>query len=515
MTLETLKNKSFSILISSIKYIAIFIFSYLFLLVFSLWTTPLYKNWYGCDASFFTMAGRGITKGWVPYKDFFDLKGPYFFFIEALGQFIKYGRTGAFILQIVAMFFSMTLVMKLSRLFVSWKKTFVVLFVFAFWHIATLWGGNTLEEFALPLNLITLYLTTKDYLKNKEYKPSTITAIVTGISFGIILFSKVTVAAPIIGIVLASIIIFIKNKDFKGLFFYLLYSFLGILIAVTPIFIYFGLHNSISDMIYSVFIFAFKRSIDYGTKFNLRWELKISGCYFAMIYALCQLICFRLKKKGSEDSENQLPDRSYSCPHLELHLIILCMSIISALLFHLGDPFIYYFTTAFPSVLFSLILLFYINEPLIIFKSWRVDVPLIALLIPICYFASCSANTLSTVIYDRNNGYYENYYNQAKEMASLIPDRERDEVYSFNIDMQWFEINRILPCHQYQVNLQFFCALDPAIEAEILKYLKETPPKWLVIGGDLSTYLPNINESVCRQYENIYSNDYGALYLLQ
>ena len=72
-----------------IIYPVLFIIAVLFLLAFSLWESPLYPHWYGCDASFFSMAGRGITKGWVPYLDFFDLKGPYFFFLQALGQFVK------------------------------------------------------------------------------------------------------------------------------------------------------------------------------------------------------------------------------------------------------------------------------------------------------------------------------------------------------------------------------------------------------------------------------------------
>ena len=95
---EHVFNNKFAI--SAIKYMALFLLSFLFLLVFSLWTSPFYKNWYGCDASFFTMAGRAILSGYVPYRDFFDLKGPYFFFIEALGQLIVKGRTGAFVMQL-------------------------------------------------------------------------------------------------------------------------------------------------------------------------------------------------------------------------------------------------------------------------------------------------------------------------------------------------------------------------------------------------------------------------------
>ena len=51
-------------------YAALLPVSAAFIYVFSLWTSPLYKNWYGCDASFFTLVGRGILEGKVPYRDF-------------------------------------------------------------------------------------------------------------------------------------------------------------------------------------------------------------------------------------------------------------------------------------------------------------------------------------------------------------------------------------------------------------------------------------------------------------
>ena len=195
---------------SAIKYMAVFLVSFLFLLVFSLWTSPFYKNWYGCDASFFTMAGRAILNGYVPYRDFFDLKGPYFFFIEALGQLIVKGRTGAFVMQVLALFATLIIMIKTCRLFLSCKKTAVIVSLFLFFHAATLWGGNTLEEFMLPLNLLAIYLTVKDIKGNARIRP--LTAMITGGCFGVILFAKVTVAAPIIGLVIAIIIYFIRSK---------------------------------------------------------------------------------------------------------------------------------------------------------------------------------------------------------------------------------------------------------------------------------------------------------------
>ncbi len=46
------------------------------------------------------MVGRGIVEGRTPYVDFYDLKGPYLFFINALGQLLHRGRLGIFLIEI-------------------------------------------------------------------------------------------------------------------------------------------------------------------------------------------------------------------------------------------------------------------------------------------------------------------------------------------------------------------------------------------------------------------------------
>lgn len=449
------------------------------------------------------MAGRGIVSDWVPYKDFFDLKGPYFFFLQALGQLFFKGRFGAFWLQCVALFASLVIIEKLCACKnLSAKKTSFVIGLVLFMHIATLWGGNTLEEFALPLSLLCMYAVVKPGKNDsngndtgcfRSINISPVSGLIIGICFGILLFSKITVSAPIVGLVIGILIITFKNKNYKPLLPFCLYGVLGFLIAIAPIFIYFGVRKSIYDMLYSCFIFAFKRSVDFSEKFNLRWELKISPCYFAVVYAVCQMLRKRVK---------------------DLHILILCMGIVTAICLHLGVPFIYYFATCYPVFALTLISIFIDYDPLTLFKNWALDIPLICLLIVVSYYASHSASTLNTVIYDLDDGYYMNYVNSAEEMASLIPESDRDSVYSINMDMQWFEITKILPCYSYTINLQFFVALDQRIEDNIIDMLNNNPPKWIVAGGDLYEYLPNIAEVVYTNYTEVYTNDFGYLMLL-
>lgn len=482
-----------------IKYVILLLFSALFLLLFSLWTSPFYRNWYGCDASFFTMSGRGILHGWVPYRDFFDLKGPCFFFIEALGQFLCKGRTGAFLLQVIALFFSYVLIIRICRLFISRAKTIFVLGVFSFFNIATLWGGNTLEEYMLPLSLLVLYLVLRDFYRDATQSIKASTALITGLCFGILLFSKITVGAPVAGIVFAICIFFIKNRRMKELLEFLLFSFLGVLIVTTIIFIYFSYYGMLREMLYSVFVFAFKRSMDFGETYNLRWELKISPCYFALAFVLFQVIRSKEKEMVKKNSF--------------ILTVTASTALITAVCLHLGTPFIYYFTTVYPVLVPALIAMFVLYEPFTLFKTLRLDLPLLLFLIPLCYYASHSASTLNTVIYGRNNGYYQSYYEKAKEMASLIPDCDKDSVYSFNMDMQWFEIMDVLPCYPYTINLQFFVSLDKSIQNNIINRLNDSPPKWVVVGGDLYSYLPDIAEQFFPKYTLIYESDYGSLYL--
>lgn len=483
-------------------YVLTLITAVLYLLLFSLWESPFYYHWYGCDSSFFSMAGRGITEGWVPYVDFFDLKGPYFFFLEALGQLIIKDRLGIFLLEIPFLWAAIILIYRIARMFVNRVKSTAILIIVLFLHIGTLWGGNVLEEYALPLNLCVLYLTLKyalvipsenstptlDFSRLKWFVP-----FITGICFGIMLFAKVTVAAPIAGVVITVVIHTLLSKRPLDTLKYLGLSLLGVLAAALPIFIYFGYYHAIPEMLYSVFAFAAKRSVDYSETFNLDWELKTIGCYFAFLFAVFH-------------------PRKLSRP---IQTLLLSMSVVTYLLLHLGVPFTYYFITVYPVFVLAMALFLRMHDPLILFTDVKQFVCLLAIGVMLYFYAHTSLDTLDTVINGRSNPWYNDDYYAAQELASLIPEADRDKVFSFSIDMTWFEANQMLPCYKYPINLQFFISLDPRIGEDLEHYLKETPPKWLVIGDYFEDEIPNLYKLIDDRYECVCSNSSGNLYLLQ
>jgi hypothetical protein len=478
-------------LLSIIEYAVLFAVAVCFLLLFSLWTTPLLPKWYGCDASFFSMAGRGIIEGWVPYVDFFDLKGPYFFFLQALGQLMHQGRLGIFLLQVPFLFASLVLIYKMSQLYLSKKKSVFVLCVFLFLHIAMLWGGNTLEEFCLPINLLCMYTALKT-IKEKDTSKLPKHAFLYGLCFGFILFSKITVAAPLIGIVGTFGVLLLVKKDYKTFLKYVLYFLGGLAAATLPLILFFGFNGALLDMLYAVFAFAFKRSVDFAETYNLTWELKSFGCVFAFLFAL-------LHKKELQS---------------EIRLLLILSAGITYVAMHFGTPFVYYFTTTIPVLVAAMILFMAVYNPLTIDKSVKQVVCILAFMVLIFYYEDQSVDTIRTTIQDRDNSFYDEYYQNAVDLATFIPEWEKGDVYCFNVDMIWFEINQMLPSYKYPVNTPFFADLDPNIRQNLINYLTETPPKWIVASNNIHEGMDFVGKILDEKYQSIAYNDLGELYLL-
>ena len=479
----------------AVEYIGLFIVSTTHLLLFSLWTSPFYRLWYGCDASFFTLVGRGILEGKVPYRDFFDLKGPYFFFIEALGQLFAHDRGGAFIIQIPFAFASLVLIYEICLLFISKKQAVFVMIVYLWGNITTLWGGNTLEEFALPLSLGCLYMVLRHIVREQKSFNDLPFHVITilGLCLGIDVFAKISVAAPILGMIAAILYTDISVKDIRKLLIHIIYILLGVAIAAFPVIVYFGINSSLSDMLFCVFKLGFSRSTDYYESFNLTWELKLSGCVAAFTFAI--LHRRRLAK--------------------ELSIILMAMSAATWLLLHLGTPFYYYFTTVYPSLLLAIILFLKIYDPIILFESFPQAVCIALFFIYLCYYVPSGLDTVRTVLYNRNFEGSDEYRKNAESIATLIPEYERDSVFSFMIDMQMFEATDMMPCCRYVVNLPFFIDLYPDALTDILEMLEDTPPKWLIIGENFADNLPEIYDCVCDKYDCIYDNPAGHLYRLR
>lgn len=483
-----------------LKYIPLALSGILFLFQCSSWTSPLYPYAYGYDASWYSLMGRAITMGKVPYRDYFDLKGPAFFFYEAFGQLFLKGRNGVFLIQCISMVLTVIIVWKIARLFLNRLCSILVILSFYYVSYALIWGGNTVEELFMPLSLSAVYLTL-DFIKNREealFIPER-SAFIMGIGFGLYLFSKMTIAAVIIASVLTVMIILIREKEFKKLSSCALKFLTGLLVTAVPIFIYFIVNGALYDFIYSAFIFAFKRSTDYYESFSLEWELNLIICYASFFYGLCM--------KHEDKTED------------DLRLFFLLIAPVQYIFLHFGTPYLYYFLSQMP--VFTVLMVFFLKDLTerigdIRAKNFKIELRDGACLIAVAmvfigYFnLTVDKFNENLSIYEEETG--KNQVLACIEIQDLVPEWEREEIYNLESGMIYYEVNQTLPTNRYPVNLPYFLHLDPRIKVRVMNKLEDETPKWIISEDMFDFDDQDVKDFVDEHYDKVAENDGEELY---
>lgn len=468
----------------------------IFIYIASSWTSPLFKGSYGYDSAFFSMAGRAINCGKVMYRDYFDVKGPVFFFWEALGQRFFRDRMGIFFLQCICILGTTSFLYKICRLYkLEWKKIIFVFIIFYFIFATTLWGGNSVEEYCLPLNLACIYGGLK-FLKRLD---DTIdVAFFFGFTFGICFFSKMTVCAPMAAITIVVLARLIEEKRIKDIFKCIVLFILGIVVVAVPVFVYFIANNALDDMLLCAFDVAFARGTDFYEGFSVKWELYLTSCYAGILYFI-----FKVKEKGEDK------------------WILLSLTLVTYAALHLGTPFDYYFTTTLPLVSYICILMgddikkIY-NNTEDLKKLQKIIRCVVISLIGI--FVICGAyfeRTRNKIEENYNIAVNESemqFYNDCIEIYELIPEDEREDLFCIESGMIFYEVNQILPKSKYPVNMPYFCELYPPAEDWIIDILDNHTPKWLVAEDIDEVDNDNIKDAVYRHYEKIYNNSMDELW---
>lgn len=251
---------------SFLKFFLMALSAFLFVLIASATTSPVYPNYKGWDSGLFQVIGKGWLAGHVPYQQLYDQKGPIIFFINMLGYALTGNKYGVFLIQIVFMFFSVVIIYKICRrVYRDWIALCIAVFgIFVF--SCNYEMGNLCEEYANPLLLLCLYLVTK-WLEAKSeglnvHKP--LFAFVYGITFGFCMMSRLTNSIGVCVAVFFIMLYLICNKEFANLLKNALLFITGFALMVVPFVIYFAVKGATYDFWYGTLLY----NIAYATNSN-------------------------------------------------------------------------------------------------------------------------------------------------------------------------------------------------------------------------------------------------------
>ncbi len=171
--------------------VAVFLMLISLLVVMMSTIDPLSYNgrfWY--DSSVFAYIGKVMAEGGLPYKDAFDHKGPFLYFLNFIGW--KLGHHGIWYVEYVSMLLSSVGIYMTSRLFAGKVRSLITVLIVLGGMNIFFEGGNYTEEYALPIQVFALYIFLEYLYKGRT---SNLKIVVTGASLGLILMLRANMIA--------------------------------------------------------------------------------------------------------------------------------------------------------------------------------------------------------------------------------------------------------------------------------------------------------------------------------
>lgn len=214
---------------------------------------PLY-NFPSLDNGYYLYIGQQIVAGKTPYVDVWESKPPGIFYVNALGLWLARGsRWGVWALEFLALFSAAAVSYFTLRNIYGFFPALLATLT-ALWGVsAVLQGGNLTEEYSLPFNSLAVLCFWLALQKPACRWPP----FVIGLTFAASFAFRANNTGVQIALVLAWLISSLAQKDFRTLFYRLLWSGLGVLLGLGLVSLPFLLNGTFQDMLEAALLYNF------------------------------------------------------------------------------------------------------------------------------------------------------------------------------------------------------------------------------------------------------------------
>lgn len=467
------------------KYIYVFLCgtAVLFLLLFSPYTTLL-NDYFGYDTALWHVIGRGITQGFVPYRDLFEHKGPLLFFIYAFSWLFDNQRLAMFLLQSACFCVTLIFLYKLCRLFTNQIKALAGILFFLIIFCGTIGEGAMSEEWCLPFIVITLYYSVRYLFFEQEEREHPVKyGFLYGLCFGFVAMIRLNNAAPIAGVILAFVVIMIRQKKIACIFKNAAAFLGGMVLPIIPIVLWYWKEDALDYLWWGAFLFNFHYAVNAEVVQPL-WE-KIRPWLMTIPYfVLLPLII----KEGKTQKEKR-----------DGYLLLGISATVTMIILMFGSSFLHYYTIFLPliTVGFCMICEKWMN----VIKKQRVVLVMGALILAVPFLWQSARNVGKSILFV-TEGWYDTLESEIRDFMSQIPEEERDSVWGNGMSFsKVYCISGITPCFPYFDNGNVHYVMEPKMNDRTVEMFENNPPKWIVVVSVSETHIAAMEEYVPKMYE--------------
>lgn len=291
--LRIIKNRHYG----NIECILAFLVSGLLSFVY-LFRSPLHP-WIGADsgtdASVFKTVAMMMDKGYMPYRDSFDHKGPILYILNWIGNRIS-GYRGVWVVEFVFLAATVFLIYKTARLTCRIGSSCVVTLLSLHLLFRFFQGGDLTEEYAMPLITAGLYIFL-DYLLNNRLLRKRIW--ISGACMGATLLLRPNMVTVWAVFCIAIFIFCIKDNEWALTGKFVLWFLMGVAVIVLPILVWLGVHD---DMywFWDAYI-AFNRlmvTLDGRSPFHAKWTSFVTFFgYQVVMFSIMSMAWYAVRKR--------------------------------------------------------------------------------------------------------------------------------------------------------------------------------------------------------------------------
>ena len=428
-----------------------------FLSVFSWSTSPFFTH-DGMDSAVFKTMGQALLKGKVLYRDIFDHKGPYLYFINALGQWLIHGRTGIFLLQVISLSIALCYMFNTAKLFIKPFLSLICLLLALIFFGGHIQEGNQCEEWMMYTICISFYYVCFYFAKKSSYDHPLHYSFIYGLCFGFSFFIRPNDAVAWFGGIMMGVALWLLyQKKYRNAILNTLCFLSGFIVMAIPVLIYFGYYNAIPDMWYG--LVGFNQEYSGGILNLIQSCFEKNKPFLILIYAIFIWLIY---------------DTGY-----EKLLFVITPAYGAAVLLMGTAMFLHYSICFVPFCLLFLTFFFLKSQK----TYWTIAVFCILLHFS-AYYKGQFAVSPSVMKWNRTG--QQAVYKQAKHLFAHIPESEKDSIWNYGLcweghngggglqsEFSVFCHSEIVPCNKITIGK------NERLESEDM--ISTHRPKWILL----------------------------------
>lgn len=433
-----------------------------FALVFYRFNTPLGAS-IGSDNAMYLTLGTAVARGYRPYADVFDHKGPLLFVMQAIPQAIAggYSTLAVFVMEVLSLFACLRVARRIALRLGAPSLLVQLAYLALTCPLAD--GGNLTEEYTGLFTLLGLLLALRAFGGERQLTSRELTwhAAGMGAMAALAMMLRANNALPLCAFTLGLAVYMVGRRAFAGLGRCALGFTLGLLAAVLPVALWLAAQGVLGDAFYGSILHNFLYA-ETGTA--SRMGMLLHNAYGHIALALAALSCagaLALRRRA---------------PGLALALVAGAAGAgYAGFISH--KFYTHYLMLGTPLAVMGLAAL--------LGAAARRGVRLRRAAAVLCLAgvaASAWAGGVQAVVHG-NEGYedYAAFAADAQALYALVPPEDQDSFLAYRVEPRWYVATGALPCMRFYFLQEILAQADPAVMDEIVETFETDPPRWLVI----------------------------------